>query len=47
MPPEGSGAIQPYLRMGWDEADIRDYLQAFQRTFADRQQFPYLRIPGA
>jgi multiple sugar transport system substrate-binding protein len=47
LPPEGSGTIDPYLRAGWDEADIRDYLVAFQRTFSDRQQFPYLRIPGA
>jgi multiple sugar transport system substrate-binding protein len=47
LPPEGTGTIDPYLRMGWDEADIRDYLLAFQRTFSARQQFPYLRIPGA
>jgi multiple sugar transport system substrate-binding protein len=26
---------------------VRDYLVAFQRTFSDKQQFPYLRIPGA
>jgi multiple sugar transport system substrate-binding protein len=47
LPPEGSGTLEPYLRAGWDEADVRDYLGAFQRTFSDRQQFPYLRIPGA
>ena len=47
LPPEGTGTIDPYLRAGWDEADVRDYLLAFQRTFSDRQQFPYLRIPGA
>lgn len=47
LPPEGTGSLEPYLRAGWDEADVREYLSAFQRTFSDRQQFPYLRIPGA
>jgi multiple sugar transport system substrate-binding protein len=46
LPPEGTGTLQPYLDAGWDEADVRDYLSAFQRTFSDKQQFPYLRIPG-
>jgi multiple sugar transport system substrate-binding protein len=46
LPPEGTGTLEPYLGAGWDEADVRDYLNAFQRTFNDRQQFPYLRIPG-
>jgi len=46
LPPEGTGAVEPYLAAGWDEADVRDYLSAFQRTFSDKQQFPYLRIPG-
>jgi multiple sugar transport system substrate-binding protein len=47
LPPEGTGSLEPYLRAGWDEADARDYLNAFQRIFSDKQQFPYLRIPGA
>lgn len=47
LPPEGTGTVEPYLRSGWDEADVRDYLTAFQRTFSDKLQFPYLRIPGA
>ena len=47
LPPEGTGTVEPYLRAGWDEADVRDYLSAFQRTFSDKLQFPYLRIPGA
>ena len=46
LPPEGTGSVEPYVGAGWDEADVRDYLSAFQRTFSDRQQFPYLRIPG-
>jgi len=47
LPPEGTGTLEPYLRAGWNEADARDYLSAFQRIFSDKQQFPYLRIPGA
>ena len=47
LPPEGTGTLEPYLRAGWDEADARDYLSAFQRIFSNRQQLPYLRIPGA
>ena len=47
LPPEGTGTPDSYLRAGWNEADVRDYLSAFQSTFSDKQQFPYLRIPGA
>ena len=47
LPPEGTGTLQPYQHANWDEADVRDYLSAFQRTFSNRLQFPYLRIPGA
>ena len=47
LPPQGTGTIDQYLRAGWDEADIRDYLGAFYATFNDKQQLPYLRIPGA
>lgn len=46
LPPEGTGSTAPYLQAGWDEADARDYLGAFQQVFSDKQQFPYLRIPG-
>ena len=46
LPPEGSGSLETYLRYGWDEADIRDYLHAYYDTFSNPQQFPYLRIPG-
>ncbi|WP_280155971.1 extracellular solute-binding protein [Piscinibacter sp. XHJ-5] len=46
LAPEGTGSVAPYVKAGWDEADVRDYLSAFQRVFSDKQQFPYLRIPG-
>lgn len=47
LPPEGTGSLEPYLRANWDPADIGDYLGAFQRTFSNRLQVPYLRMPGA
>ncbi|WP_457326644.1 hypothetical protein, partial [Roseateles sp. P5_E11] len=46
LPPEGTGSLAPYLRANWDPADVRDYLSAFERTFSNKQQIPYLRIPG-
>jgi multiple sugar transport system substrate-binding protein len=47
LPPNGSGELDTYLKAGWDEADIRDYSQAFFDNFNNRLQLPYLRIPGA
>jgi multiple sugar transport system substrate-binding protein len=46
LPPQGSAKLETYLRYGWNEADIRDYLQAYHDTFSNSLQFPYLRIPG-
>jgi len=46
LPPGGTGTLEPYLRAGWNEADARDYLGAFQHLFGNKQQLPYLRIPG-
>jgi multiple sugar transport system substrate-binding protein len=45
--PQGSASLETYLRAGWDEADVRDYLRAYHDTFGNPLQFPYLRIPGA
>jgi multiple sugar transport system substrate-binding protein len=47
LPPNGSGQFDTYLKAGWDEADIRDYSQAYFDNFSNRLQLPYLRIPGA
>lgn len=46
LPPDGSGQIDTYLKAGWTETDLRDYLQAYFGSFANKLQFPYLRIPG-
>jgi multiple sugar transport system substrate-binding protein len=47
LPPNGSGQLDTYLKAGWDEADIRDYSQAYFDSFSNKLQLPYLRIPGA
>jgi multiple sugar transport system substrate-binding protein len=47
LPPNGSATIDQYVRFGWDEADVRAYLQAFYDNFKNPLQLPFLRIPGA
>ncbi|WP_395834986.1 ABC transporter substrate-binding protein [Cystobacter fuscus] len=47
LPPSGSGQLDTYLKAGWDEADVRDYLRAYSDNFGNRLQLPYLRVPGA
>ncbi len=47
LPPNGSGKLDTYLKAGWDEADVRDYLHAYFDNFNNKLQLPYLRIPGA
>ena len=46
LAPQGTASIDDYLKLGWDEADIRDYLHAYADTFGSPLQLPYLRIPG-
>jgi len=47
LPPKGRGKIETYLKAGWNETDVQDYLQAYFDNFANKLQLPYLRIPGA
>jgi multiple sugar transport system substrate-binding protein len=47
LPPEGTANIDVYLKAGWNETDVRDYLRAYFHNFNNPLQFPYLRIPGA
>jgi multiple sugar transport system substrate-binding protein len=47
LPPQGSAKLEDYLRFGWDEADIRDYLNAYDENFTNPLQMPFLRIPGS
>jgi multiple sugar transport system substrate-binding protein len=46
LPPHGTATIDSYVKFGWDESDIRAYLQAFHDNFKNPQQLPFLRIPG-
>ena len=46
LPPDGSAKIDDYLKAGWNEADVRDYLHAYFENFSNALQLPYLRIPG-
>lgn len=46
LAPLGSAKIEDYLRLGWDEVDVRDYLNAYFANFNNPLQLPYLRIPG-
>jgi len=47
LPPKGSARLDDYLKAGWDGTDVRGYLQAYDDTFSNPLQLPYLRIPGA
>jgi multiple sugar transport system substrate-binding protein len=38
--------IEDYLRFGWNEGDIREYLQGFYDNFRNPKLLPFLRIPG-
>lgn len=46
LPPQGSAKIGDYVGAGWDEADVRQYLQAYYANFDNPRQLPYLRILG-
>ncbi|HEX7636465.1 MAG TPA: hypothetical protein VF427_14465, partial [Noviherbaspirillum sp.] len=47
LPPDGTGQIETYLKAGWSETDVREYLHAYFENFNNKLQLPYLRIPGA
>lgn len=44
--PNGTGTVEDYVALGWDEQDAIDYTDAYFKSFGNAQQFPYLRIPG-
>ena len=46
LPPEGTATIEDYIAVGWHQADIQEYSKAYFDNFDNKQQFPYLRIPG-
>jgi multiple sugar transport system substrate-binding protein len=46
LAPDGGAKIEEYLRFGWDQTDIRGYLHAYFENYSNKQQLPYLRVPG-
>jgi multiple sugar transport system substrate-binding protein len=47
LEPVGEAKIEDYLKAGWDEADVKDYLQAYHENFTAPTILTYLRIEGA
>jgi multiple sugar transport system substrate-binding protein len=47
LPPEGTADLQGFLDAGWNESDLRFYLDAYHANFFADTMLPYLRINGA
>jgi multiple sugar transport system substrate-binding protein len=47
LPPHGTATLQGYLDQGWNESDVKFYLQAYYDNFFAKTMLPYLRINGA
>ncbi len=47
LEPQGNAEVATYLRLGWNEQDVRDFHAAIYDNFSNPLQFPYLRIPGS
>ncbi|HET6466884.1 MAG TPA: extracellular solute-binding protein [Geminicoccaceae bacterium] len=45
-PPWGDARLADYIKAGWDQADVRDYLGAFAENFTAPTMLNYLRIRG-
>ena len=47
LEPVGEAKLEDYVKAGWDEADVKDYLHAYYDNFNAPTMLTYLRIPGA
>ena len=47
LEPVGEAKIEDYVKAGWDEADVKDYLKAYSDNFNAPTILTYLRIEGA
>ncbi|MEW5817406.1 MAG: extracellular solute-binding protein [Spirochaetota bacterium] len=47
LPPQGTASLKDYLAAGWNESDLKFYLQAYYDNFFAKTMLPYLRINGA
>lgn len=46
LEPVGEAKLQDYLDAGWDETDVKEYLQAYYDDFNAPTMLPYMRIIG-
>ena len=46
LEPKGEAKIEDYLAAGWDETDVREYLDAYYVNFNAPTMLPYMRITG-
>lgn len=46
LEPVGEAKLQDYLDAGWDETDVKEYLQAYYENFNATTRLPYMRITG-
>jgi multiple sugar transport system substrate-binding protein len=44
--PHGTASTVDYVKAGWDQDDVTDYLEAFHANFTAPTMLPYLRIRG-
>ncbi len=47
LPPHGTATLRGYVDAGWNESDLRYYLDAYHANFSAKTMLPYLRINGA
>jgi multiple sugar transport system substrate-binding protein len=47
LEPVGEAKLEDYLKAGWNEADVKDYLTAYHDNFNAPTMLTYLRIEGA
>jgi multiple sugar transport system substrate-binding protein len=46
LPPQGTASIEGYLEEGWNESDLKFYLDAYYNNFFAETMLTYLRING-
>lgn len=46
LEPVGEAKMEDYLAAGWDETDVREYLDAYYNNFNAPTMLPYMRITG-
>jgi multiple sugar transport system substrate-binding protein len=46
FPPNGTGSVEQWKALGWNEDDVIEYIKAYYAVLAAPVQQEYLRIPG-